>query len=140
MLIINSYGILAILFLQFIFPFYITHHFRKQNDKYVENLRWDFKVREQAARVAEYMAIARELKETDPPELYRKMNQLSWELAMWLPGHLYKSMSKSIVDLNDENNNPLTVVIAIREYLLNKKNTGLASEEILHHAPGIGRH
>ena len=111
---------------------------QKENAIFLERIRWDIKVREQAERTAEYLSIARDLKESDTPETYRRVNRLNWELAMWLPEDLYKAMMNAIAK-PDDTNNPLSVVVAIRQYLLGKKAGNIDQKCIGHHAPGIGK-
>lgn len=116
----------------------IKASFQKENTIFFEKLRWELKVREQAERVAEYMAIARDLKASDTSEEYRRTNRLNWELAMWLPEDLYKAMMDAIAKPSDEYN-PLSVVVAIRKYLLGDAAGELSQDNIGHHGPGIGR-
>jgi len=111
---------------------------QKEHSTFIENLKWEVKVREQAVRVAEYLALARSLKEDSPDSEYRKANQLSWELAMWLPDDIYKEMAHAISGPN-ANINELTTVVAVRSLLLKEKAGKLTSENIAHHAPGIGK-
>jgi len=107
-------------------------------DKKLEEFRYEIKVREQAAKVAEYMEVARHLREDSPLSDYQKANRLAWELAMWLPADVYKRMAESLVRPNEENN-PLVVVVAVRKLLLGDKAGDLTTENILSHAPGVGR-
>ncbi len=107
-------------------------------DKFLEEYKYDIKVREQAARVSEYLALARRLKGESEDSDYERANQLSWELAMWLPSDIYKKMVKAISS-PDEENNELTVVVEVRKLLLGDKAGDLTSDDIAHHAPGIGK-
>ena len=107
-------------------------------DKKLEEFRYELKVREQAAKVAEYMELARNLKEDSPSVDYQKANRLAWELAMWLPADVYKRMAESLVRPN-ELNNPLAVVVSVRKLLLRDKAGDLTMDNIISHAPGIGR-
>ena len=107
-------------------------------DKKLEEFRYELKVREQAAKVAEYMEFARHLREDSPASDYQRANRLAWELAMWLPTDVYKCMAESLVRPN-EMNNPLVVVIAVRKLLLGDKAGDLTTVNILSHAPGIGK-
>ena len=116
----------------------IKASFQKENTLFLEKLRWELKVREQAERVAEYMAIARDLKESDTSEEYRRANRLNWELAMWLPEDLYKAMINAIAKPSSENN-PLSVVVAIRKYLLGDTAGNLSQDNIGHHGPRVGK-
>jgi hypothetical protein len=98
----------------------------------------ELKAKERAERVAEYMALARMLKETSSEEDYQKANRLSWELAMWLPSDVYRSMGKALSKPSSEYN-PLSVVISVRKELLGSATGNLTQEDIIHHAPGIGK-
>lgn len=96
------------------------------------------RVREQAAKVAEYMALARDLNDSSSSDEYRRANQLAWELALWLPKDVYKSLSQALT-IPDEKINPLSVVVEVRRLLLEGKFGTLTQNEVLIHAPGIGR-
>ena len=98
----------------------------------------ELKAKERAERVAEYMAIVRILKHDSSEESYLKANRLSWELAMWLPTDVYKSMGKAVSQPNSENN-PLSVVISVRKELLGSAAGNLTQDDIIHHASGIGK-
>ena len=111
---------------------------QKEHTKFLDEIQWNRKVQSQAARVAEYLALARRLRESSPGADYERANQLSWELAMWLPDEVYRQMTRAIVNPN-ETVNELTVTIAVRKLLLADKAGDLDADEIAHHAPGIGR-
>jgi hypothetical protein len=93
---------------------------QKEHSKFLDELQWNRKVQEQAARVAEYLALARMLKDSSPESDYERANQLSWELAMWLPDEIYKQMTTAIARPNQDVNE-LSVVISIRKLLLGRK-------------------
>ena len=137
-----SAGVVLFAALQYLASLWISERLKtslqKEHSQFLENLKWDIKVREQAVRVAEYLALARNLKEGSPDTDYRKANQLSWELAMWLPEDIYKEMVSSITTPN-EKTNELTTVVSVRKLLLQKEAGNLAPENIAHHAPGIGK-
>lgn len=134
-------GILLLGALQYLVTLLISSRFRasleKENSAFLEKLKWEFKVREQAAKVAEYMSLARNLKKESTEEDYRKANTLSWELAMWLPADVYRSLGKAL-SKPDEQTNPLSVVVDVRKVLLGKMAGDLTTDHIIHHAPGIG--
>jgi len=111
---------------------------QKEHSKFLEQLQWERKTRERAEKVAEYLALARQLKETSPEEHYIKANQLSWELAMWLPEDIYRQTALAIAQPNMESNE-LTAVIAVRKLLLKESSGNLSADDVLHHAPGIGK-
>ena len=111
---------------------------QKEHSKFLDELQWNRKVQEQAARVAEYLALARRLKESSSESDYGRANQLSWELAMWLPDEIYKQMTTAIARPNQDANE-LSVAISVRKLLLGGKAGNLRPDDIAHHAPGIGK-
>lgn len=108
-----------------------------ENQKQLEEYKYNIEVRKQASKVSEYLALVRDLKETSSAEDYRRANQLSWELAMWLPDKIYKQMTSAIKSPNSLQN-PLTVIIEVRKLLL-KEPGKLTQNDVAHHAPGIGK-
>jgi hypothetical protein len=111
---------------------------QKEHSEFLDKLQWDRKVLEQAARVAEYLALARRLKESSHESDYERANQLSWALAMWLPEEIYKQMAMAIVHPSPDINE-LSVTIAVRKLLLGEKAGNLTQDNIAHHHPGIGK-
>ncbi len=136
-----SIGVLLLSALQFLITLWISERFKislqKEHALFMENQKWELKTREQATRVAEYLALARDLRHDSSEGDYRKANQMSWELAMWLPDDIYKEMVKAVAN-PDMETNELTTVIAVRHLLLQDKSGALTSENVAHHAPGIG--
>jgi hypothetical protein len=137
-----SLGVVLFAALQYLASLWISERLKtslqKEHSAFLENLKWELKVREQAVRVAEYLALARNLKEDSLDSDYRKANQLSWELAMWLPEDIYKEMVSAIANPSKDTNE-LTTVVSVRSLLLKDKAGTLTSENIAHHAPGIGK-
>lgn len=111
---------------------------QKEHSKFLDELHWNRKAQEQAVRVAEYLALARRLKDSSPESDYERANQLSWELAMWLPDEIYKQMTTAITRSNQDVNE-LSVAISVRKLLLGGKAGNLEPDDIAHHAPGIGK-
>jgi hypothetical protein len=128
--------------LQFLVSLWLTERFKaslqRENGAFLESLRWEMRVREQAAKVAEYMALVRDLGDSSTPEEYRRANQLAWELALWLPAETYRTLSKALTAPSEEVN-ALSVVAEVRRLLLEGRFGLLAQHEVLVHAPGIGR-
>lgn len=116
----------------------LTASIKHEYDTKLEEFRYNIRVREQAARVAEYMAFARRLEKDSPSTDYQKADQLAWELAMWLPSDVYMQMAESMVNPDGEMN-PLAVVVAVRELLLGDNAGNLKKENILTHNPEIGK-
>jgi hypothetical protein len=67
---------------------------------------------------------------------FQKLKQLSWELALWLPGYIYKEMMTSVKSPNIATNE-LTVIIAIRKFLLGKDAGKLVADHVALHGLGI---
>lgn len=109
---------------------------QKEHTRFNTDLQWEVKVRERAEKVAEYISLARSLRESSTEDEYRKANRLSWELAMWLPEDIYNQMVLAIVNAN-QTTNELTVIIAVRKLLLKEKAGNLTTDQVAHHAPGI---
>lgn len=134
----------AVLFgvIKYLASLWISERFKtslqKEHSDFLESLKWEIKVREQAVKVAEYLALSISLKEESPDFDYRKANQMSWELAMWLPEDIYKEMGKAIASPNEQTN-VLSTVISVRSLLLKDKAGNLTSKNIGYHAPGIGK-
>jgi hypothetical protein len=128
--------------LQFLVSLWLAEKFKaslqRENGQFLESLRWEMRVREQAAKVAEYMALAGDLNDSSSSDEYRRANQLAWELALWLPKNVYKSLSQALTN-PDEKINPLTVVVEVRRLLLEGKFGTLTQDDVLIHALGIGR-
>jgi hypothetical protein len=137
-----SLGVILLSIFQFLATLWFSERLKaelqKENAVFAETLKWDLKVREQAKRVAEYMALARRLKKSSSEADFERANQLSWELAMWLPEDIYKEMTIAIAKPN-QYINELSVIIAVRKILLGEKAGNLGADDIAHHAPGIGK-
>ena len=110
---------------------------QKDHTKFSEALRWELKSREQAVKVAEYLALVNTLSDCSSAKEYRKANQLSWELAMWLPEDIYRKMVEGVVNRN-ANSNELTTVIQVRKLLLGDNSGNLTSGNVAIHGPSIG--
>ena len=137
-------GVILLGTLQFLASLLVTERLKtslqKEHSHFLEKLKWDLKVREQAVKVAEYLSLIREMN-TSPNTAefdYQKLNQLSWELALWLPEKIYKEMVLSIKNPTPEVNE-LTTIISIRKLLLEKNSGNLAADDIAHHGVDIGK-
>ena len=106
-------------------------------DKILEDYRYTLKVRERAEKVAEYMALQIDLKEDSLQNEYHRVNQLGWELGMWLPADIYKRVIKAATSLTPIER--FEAVIAVRKLLLGDNAGDLTWNDIMFHAPGIGR-
>ena len=107
-------------------------------DKSIEKLKFDYKIRERAASVAEYLALTRDLKVQDSPETYRRANQLVWELTMWLPEEIVKDV---IVAVGPEakGQNIWDCLMSVRKILHKTKPKLKAEESFIFHKPNIGK-
>jgi hypothetical protein len=136
-----SFGVLLFAALQYLASLLISEKLKtslqKEHSRFLENLKWELKVREQSVRVAEYLSLATTLKEDSLDSDYRKANQLNWELAMWLPEEIYKKMACATTSPTIENS--VVTVLSVRDALLKEKAGTLTKQDITYHAPGIGK-
>jgi hypothetical protein len=128
--------------LQFLLSLWLSERFKaalaRETGQFLESIRWDMRVREQAAKVAEYMASALWLKSDSSPEKYEKANRLAWELALWLPPDVFRSVTRAVTAPNPETN-ALSVLIGVRKVLLKDAAGDLTQDEVMFHAPGAGK-
>jgi len=102
----------------------------------IEEYRYDVRIREQASRIGEYLAVAPFLTADDDPAAYRRARQLAFELALYLPEELYIHLSDGIVYRNGRN--PFSALLAVREHLLGTEPKLLNDMNIIFHAPNAG--
>lgn len=106
-------------------------------DRRMEEHRREDRIREQAAKAAEYLALTFPLEASDDKGIYHRANQLGWELAFYLPPEVYRHVRDAVAGKRVDRN-PLTAVIAVREHLLGKGAGDLAPEELAIHYPNAG--
>jgi hypothetical protein len=94
------------------------------------------KQREQASSVAEYAALAWSLKDNDDVQTYRRANQLSWQLFLWLPTDVYRQLGRG---LKSDPKELVDSLVAIRRILLGEDAGSLGDNDIIVHGPGFGR-
>jgi len=106
-------------------------------DRALEDYRFELKTREQASQIAEYAALAWTIKDTDNPETYRRVLQLSWQLFLWLPPDVYRKLGKGLVHKDAKE---LTEsLVEVRKLLLKDSAGNLGIDDIIIHGPGIGK-
>jgi len=101
-------------------------------------LEWEYKTREKASKVAEYLAHQMFLKEDSPTDEYIKVNKMAWELALWVPKDLFIEVAKAAA-MPNKGTNFFTAIIKARQLLLKEKAEDLTMEHALIHYPGIGK-
>jgi hypothetical protein len=94
------------------------------------------KQREQASSVAEYAALAWSLRDNDDVQTYRRANQLSWQLFLWLPTDVYRQLGRG---LKSDPKELVDSLVAIRRILLGEDAGRLGDNDIIVHGPGFGR-
>ncbi len=101
--------------------------YRLELNKQLEDYKNEAKVREQAAKVAEFLAFARWNHAAPTGEDFDKR---SWELALWLPTEIYIEVAKCLA--GDPNGKHMTqILVDVRKYLLKEKAGGLIAENIV---------
>jgi hypothetical protein len=87
------------------------------------------------ALIAEYMALATHLHEDSPRADYVRVNQLAWQLVMDLPADVYRTVTRGLTSITIQGR--LEAISKLREAAGAREP--LPAEEILWHAPGIGK-
>ena len=86
-------------------------------------------------KVAQYLVLAGALDKSSPLEDYERANELSLELAMLLPGPLYRSVVEAATHPG-ERLNPGSVALMVRQTLF--ETTGEDQPvQLAFHAPGL---
>ncbi len=106
-------------------------------DKILEEYRYNLKVRERAEKVAEYLSLYYE-----DSHNFQRLNQLSWELSLWLPDDIYMNLSKALKNIGPEmdisKKTILDILVDTRKLLL-KDPGNLTGDDIIVHKKGIGK-
>lgn len=105
-------------------------------DRASEDYKFGLKTREQGARIAEYAALAGTLEASESRDVYRRANQLSWELFLWLPDDVYRKLGRGVGGSPQE---LVEAMVEVRLALLGDEAGNLGPEDIIVHAPNIGR-
>jgi hypothetical protein len=98
----------------------------------------DFPAREKfdlAAMVSQYLVVAGTLDKNSALEDYDQANELSLELAMLLPGHIYSAMVEAAAN-PDDRVNQASVALMVRKALFDSHDEQLRPEQIAFHTPG----
>ena len=88
-----------------------------------------------AEMVAQYLVLAGTLDKTSPLEDYDRANELSLELAMLLPTHIYRAMVEAAAHPSAKAN-PASVAIMMRSEFIAPEEGSLAADHVAFHAPG----
>jgi hypothetical protein len=102
--------------------------YKLELNKQLEDYRNDAKIREQAAKVAEFLAFVRWNQKDIKGEEFDKR---AWELSLWLPTEIYIEVAKCLA--GDENAKHMKqILIDVRKHLLKDKAGTLIADNILH--------
>lgn len=115
---------------------WIEASLKSRFDKVLEDYKFQLKAHEQAAKIAEYASLAINLKDTDDQKTYNRVNQLAWELFLWLPDDVYRKLGKGLS--NNKKELP-SAFVDVRKLLLLDKAGTLGADDLISHAPNIGR-
>jgi hypothetical protein len=104
--------------------------YRLELNKQLEDYKNEAKVREQAAKVAEFLAFVRWNQQgLDGFEFDRR----AWELSLWLPTQIYVEISKCLAG-DDRAMSMKHILIEVRKHLLKENAGALVADNILHRA------
>ncbi len=99
----------------------------------------DFPAREKidlTEKVARYLVLAGTLDKNSAPDDYDMANELSLELAMVLPGAIYRAMVEAAAH-PDGKVNPASVAVMMRKEMLASSDTDLQPEQVAFHTLGV---
>lgn len=140
---ITWFLILVLIFsgIQFVASIWIKSELEKsisaKYDKVLEDYKYNLKARERAEKVAEYLSLY-----YTNSQNYERLNQLSWELSLWLPADVYANMGKALKNIGPEmdvkKKTILDILIDVRKGLL-KDPGNLKADDIVVHAKDIGK-
>jgi hypothetical protein len=130
----------------------LEHSIKHEYEKRLEDYKFEFRKREQAAKVAELFSLLySDLPQTpDDPQTevmnasnyHATINRIAWELSLWLPAGIVRGLSSSLSNAPG-GKDPKQILIEIRKVLLGK-NDDLKAEEIVHftetHNTETGQH
>jgi hypothetical protein len=127
--------------IQFVIAIWIKSTLEKsiatKYERILEDYRYNLKVRERAEKIAEYLSLYYE-----DSHNFQKLNQLSWELSLWLPADIYANLSRALLNIGPEmdinKKTILDILIDIRRLLL-KDPGNLTGANIIVHAKDVGR-
>ncbi len=110
----------------------IEESIRGEYGGFLEKFKYDLRVREQAAKVAELFAEVQlhwgDSKLT--PEKARKINRSAWELSLWLPADSARELMRNL-RWAQERKPMQEILVDIRKHLLMDPKDGLEPEEIV---------
>lgn len=89
-----------------------------------------------AEKVAQYLVLAGTLDKTSALEDYDRANELSLELAMLLPGTIYRSMVEAAAR-PDAHVNPASVAVLLRAEMMAPDADELPAAEVAFHTPDV---
>jgi hypothetical protein len=99
----------------------------------------DFPAREKldlTEKVARYLVLAGTLDKNSAPDDYDMANELSLELAMVLPGAIYRAMVEAAAH-PDGKVNPATVAVMMRREMMGSPESDMHPEQVVFHTPGV---
>ncbi|MFZ5519938.1 MAG: hypothetical protein ACOZD0_01905 [Pseudomonadota bacterium] len=99
---------------------------KHEYDKKLEEFKREHERREKAAVIAEFMAEWTHIKDSDT----KKLNQLLWELTLYLPSHLVKDINAMSTKAPGAKT-PSQVLVAVRSYLLNDADR-ITEDDVTH--------
>jgi hypothetical protein len=100
-----------------------------QYARQLEDYKNQQKIIDQAARVAELLAMVYSPDSKDDTE---RFHRLAWELSLWLPAEMVRDITRCLCQ-DEAGKRPKEILIAARKILLSDPNDSLLAEQIVHH-------
>jgi hypothetical protein len=107
-------------------------------DRGLEDYKLELRAHEQGVKIAEYASYVRSLKPEADNEEFRRANQLSWELFLWLPEDAYRKLGKG---LQGDAKSLADALVNVRGVLLKDRAGGLGGDDLIFHGrrPDAGK-
>lgn len=115
----------------------LENSIKAEYDKLIEEYKFELRAKERAEKVAQYLSLYFKNSQN-----FQELNQLSWELALWLPDYVYKNLTKALKNIGPEMDitkpTILDILIDTRKVLL-KKPGSLTGNDIIVHGKDLGK-
>jgi len=121
-------GVALLAALQWFLTTLIEARMKYEYDLKIEDYKRDLQIRDQAAKVAEFLAFV-QWHQTDMKG--EDFDKRAWELSLWLPTEIYVEVAKCLVGTPDAIHMK-QILIDVRKHLLKDKAGALVADNILH--------
>jgi hypothetical protein len=98
----------------------------------LEKLRFEMRLRERAASIAELLAEWASKPTNPTPQYLKRLTQLNFELSIWLPAPIVRDLQNTLRNAGEKN--AKEIVLDVRRFLRDEADD-LNAEELVHFEP-----